>query len=816
MPSLMDRVTLHPRRLCALAVSVACGVLSLGLGHSAEAAAPGEKTTPTHTQVRANSRTLAEQHALHQRLNAVMGLRHSDLATIAPAAGPVQRFAVEFSYDGRIYTLDAVPYTVRDEHYQVLVQVEDGSVVNHEPGPLQTFRGAVLEIPGSDAAGSYQSDGLWAIVLKPDGERLWIEPAWRMDAGAPMDLHVVYSDHDRLLTAGDCGTLHDAIPPMDENQLNTRGGTACGSGLCFAELGNDADVEYFDDWGSVTAVENRVNSVVAAMNVQYEQDVDITHVITAIVVRTVEPDPYSSTDSATLVAQVRNEWESNLSGIPRDLAQLFTGKEINGSVVGRAFDIGVVCSDRAYSFSQSDCCGAFARTVELHAHENGHVWNGIHCSCPGFTMHTPLNSNPLGAFTAGNISRIVAHRDDVSCLGPAAGLMLPFSDDFPTTVLDELNWSLNQDSEVNDLGNGEPSPPNSLNINGSDTVVSDFIDLMRQPGNGNAVEMSYWWQRTGGGNSPEAGEDLFVEYLNELNQWVILRQHPGDGPDGDPYQFESFILPEEARHSFFRIRIRGVSPNPGFDDFFVDDVLVTEIETPELNDMCNAGNIIELEEGVPHPFDTTNSSSSGPSESLCGGDIYRDIWYLYLPDCDGDVTIGVCDADFDARIASYFVICPFEADSALACDDSSCAGGEAQITFAVNQGSTYWIRVGATNPGVTGTGSITVTCDTPVTGACCMPDGTCTPQSSADCSTMGGAYQGDGTDCGGADCPQPCPADIADANGPNPDGEVNVFDLILLLTNWNTNGIGADIAPPDDIVDVFDLVELLDSWGTCD
>lgn len=60
-----------------------------------------------------------------------------------------------------------------------------------------------------------------------------------------------------------------------------------------------------------------------------------------------------------------------------------------------------------------------------------------------------------------------------------------------------------------------------------------------------------------------------------------------------------------------------------------------------------------------------------------------------------------------------------------------------------------------------------------------------------------------------------CPADIANSSGPTPDGTVDVFDLLELLSNWNTNGPGAAIADPTDNVDVFDLLDLLAAWGDC-
>jgi hypothetical protein len=40
-------------------------------------------------------------------------------------------------------------------------------------------------------------------------------------------------------------------------------------------------------------------------------------------------------------------------------------------------------------------------------------------------------------------------------------------------------------------------------------------------------------------------------------------------------------------------------------------------------------------------------------------------------------------------------------------------------------------------------------------GACCLANGSCTPTSAGDCVAQGGLYQGDGTDCGTANCPQP-------------------------------------------------------------
>ncbi len=63
-----------------------------------------------------------------------------------------------------------------------------------------------------------------------------------------------------------------------------------------------------------------------------------------------------------------------------------------------------------------------------------------------------------------------------------------------------------------------------------------------------------------------------------------------------------------------------------------------------------------------------------------------------------------------------------------------------------------------------------------------------------------------------------CPADIADSDSVDPDGVVNVFDLLELLSNWGTGGPGAAISSDGGgagVVDVFDLLDLLAAWGSC-
>ncbi len=103
-------------------------------------------------------------------------------------------------------------------------------------------------------------------------------------------------------------------------------------------------------------------------------------------------------------------------------------------------------------------------------------------------------------------------------------------------------------------------------------------------------------------------------------------------------------------------------------------------------------------------------------------------------------------------------------------------------------------------------------------GACCIEDD-CVVESQVDCILSGGMYMGEGTTCADTDCPSPCPGDIAGPDG-GPDGTVDVHDLLVLLSQWDSAGPEGDITGPDGIpdgtVDVHDLLTILGTWGECD
>ncbi len=161
-------------------------------------------------------------------------------------------------------------------------------------------------------------------------------------------------------------------------------------------------------------------------------------------------------------------------------------------------------------------------------------------------------------------------------------LDLPFYDEFPATDFDPNRWSQFDNVDIDDVGIDEPSLPYSARLNGSpsgrDELVSHFIDLTPYP----AVELRYAWQRTGGGESPDGGDNLWVEYQDQNGVWQILTQYAGDGNDLTNYVSASINLPAAALHDSFRLRFRtkGSAGSLPLDDWFVDDVFIAEFGTP--------------------------------------------------------------------------------------------------------------------------------------------------------------------------------------------------------------------------------------------
>ncbi len=168
------------------------------------------------------------------------------------------------------------------------------------------------------------------------------------------------------------------------------------------------------------------------------------------------------------------------------------------------------------------------------------------------------------------------HRDTVTAVTVSGGeaVAIPFTDSFPDFTVDTSRWVKIVHATNALTASNPPSPPRALNLNGNpfgaDTVISKAVDL---EGTNNTL-LVFSYQRTGLGESPEVGDDLFVEYLDSTGNWQIIAQYPGDGPDMTNFEEVRLELPPDARHRQFRLRLRNFGNAGDFDDWFIDDVYV--------------------------------------------------------------------------------------------------------------------------------------------------------------------------------------------------------------------------------------------------
>lgn len=468
---------------------------------------------------------------LSQRANLALGLTHSllgDVQVLGTAGEPV---LVGVDLGSTAVLLDLSPHSVRAPYFEARAQQEDGSWVVLPPEPVLTYRGSVLDDPGSQVAASLLEDGVHALIRLSGGEELWLEPIAPRVSGASAGQHVLYSAEDVLPSGGTCDA--DLLPPVGNSGFGhapapTRAGRLTATSVT-ADLGCDTDFEYFQRWGSGTQA--RIESIVNTMNMQYVRDVEITHQISTLLIRSSSNDPYSKKVADQLLNELRNEWNSNQSGSPRDVVQLFTGRTLAGSTIGIAY-VGTVCNTSiAYSLVQSDFNSNFSCATDLSAHELGHTWGASHCSCSTYTMNPSITCANRFHPTL-TIPVITAYRNSQSCFGappatgsvagtvtaaaggaPIAGATVQVDSGQSATTAGNGSYSISGvptgSRTVTASAPGYMPQSTGVSVNENQTATANFA-LQAAPVGSQAIVECITYSSTGG---PNSDRNLFIEVL---------------------------------------------------------------------------------------------------------------------------------------------------------------------------------------------------------------------------------------------------------------------------------------------------------------
>jgi hypothetical protein len=146
----------------------------------------------------------------------------------------------------------------------------------------------------------------------------------------------------------------------------------------------------------------------------------------------------------------------------------------------------------------------------------------------------------------------------------------------------------------------------------------------------------------------------------------------------------------------------------------------------------------------------------------------KDLWYRYVSDCDGTLTVSTCDlVQYDTKLVVYAAssACPTSATPIAACSDNElgCANAASSVRINTVPGAIHFIRVGGVDGG--GPGAFDVAC-------------------------------------------QPrCVGDF------NDDRNVDGIDLGVLLSLWGSSASSGGDLNNDGVIDGIDLGILLSRWG---
>ena len=338
------------------------------------------------------------------------------------------------TYFGETHELSLQRTHLRSSRFRMLTGSLDSQQLAFS-GPPRTYSGTVVGEANSIVRMSTSKSGLRGYIKTGEGWT-FIEPATAGEddgggaaAVAQAELaqpHRVFTENDfEAGIVGNCMASRAIDPDHGAFELPTHTvssqissesivpPTAEAGALRVLEIAVDADVEFFQTHGAGSLAE--IEAVLNVVDGIFRNELDLTIELVSVNIYETEPDPYTSTNSGTLLQELRNHWNANHPGIARDAAHLFTGKELDSSTIGIAY-VGVVCSTTvSYALSQ-DLVSPTLMPI-LVAHELGHNLNADHdAALPRHIMYPSLGITNLDEFTAATETTIGNFVAAVGCL----------------------------------------------------------------------------------------------------------------------------------------------------------------------------------------------------------------------------------------------------------------------------------------------------------------------------------------------------------------------------------------------------------------
>jgi hypothetical protein len=298
------------------------------------------------------------------------------------------------------FNLALEPFDIRTPDYRSVEVEADGTTRDLPREPSHAFKGTVRGMTGTQVRLVLDEQQLEGIIVTP-GENYFIEPERRLSSSAGANDFVFYAQSAlKQKEMGACGTtlaqrVGTQARSVQTERLKSSENLTASKGLTTADafspmpqarVATEADFEFTQsDGGTATATNADILNVMTNVDAIYNSQLGIDLHVSFQRAWTANNDPYTKTAPTDALNELASNYDQSFGTSPvpaRDIVHMFTGKDLDGSVIGISF-VGVVCefADSAYGISQSKFAGAGttgAQRSVLTAHEIGHNFGASH------------------------------------------------------------------------------------------------------------------------------------------------------------------------------------------------------------------------------------------------------------------------------------------------------------------------------------------------------------------------------------------------------------------------------------------------------
>jgi hypothetical protein len=319
------------------------------------------------------------------------------------------------------------PNDLRAANYRAEEVVDGVTRAVSMPG-INTYKGSVEGVAGTDARVTLDGDHIEGMILTPQ-DSYFLEAASKYSSAAGANDYLLYKASDvRPDITRVCGTLDEEISRSAKDIAPRIAASTVApdafSPFKVVEIATEADGEYTAALGSSAAANSDILSIMNQVQAIYQRDIGLTFsVVFQHTWTDASSDPYTTSGNAgAMVNEFMTVWNRDFASTPRDVAHLWTGRDLGGPA-GVAF-VGVVCGNPAAAYGLSDFETIAPFRVSIPAHEIGHNFNASHCDgqagCDNTIMVATQNQSNSLTFCPFSVSEMTAYVNaNSSCLSNA-------------------------------------------------------------------------------------------------------------------------------------------------------------------------------------------------------------------------------------------------------------------------------------------------------------------------------------------------------------------------------------------------------------